>query len=179
MTISADNRGMSNISTDSQQEVRSKQIKLLLIIVAVLIIASVVINRFDKTDSNLTPVKEPSSGQILLGIEDEYGSTITVTASVDHSCVVKLKTSSDVTRLMFYVRADDTVKVKVPREDLYVYFASGDTWYGSNHLFGEETNYMKDKSLCNFREYSMEYTLVSVSNGNFSPKSISEDEFKD
>ena len=80
--------------------------------------------------------------------------------------------------MSFYVRAGDTVTVGVPCEYLYVYFASGDTWYGTSHLFGEDTSYSMDDTICDFTEYTWEYTLYPVSSGNFSQTPIDEDEFR-
>ena len=129
-------------------------------------------------DLALTPVAEPASGQVLSGSEDFYGSEITIKASVDEACVVKLKTRSGVERLSFYVRAGDTVTIGVPCEYLYVYFASGDTWYGTSHLFGKNTSYQKVSDVKDFTEYTWEFTLYKVSNGNLTLDSIDADEFR-
>lgn len=126
----------------------------------------------------LPMVVEPESGAILSGYEDSNGSELTITASGGHSCVVKLKTNGGYTRLSFYVRAGDTVTVGVPSELLYVYFASGTDWYGDEHLFGEDTNYSMDSKICDFTQYTWEYTLQPVVNGNFSQTVIDEEEFK-
>ena len=91
---------------------------------------------------------------------------------------MKLKNSSGTERISFYVRAGETVTVGVPAEYLYVYFASGDIWYGKSNLFGSETHYSKDSKICNFTRYTCEYTLYPVNNGNFSETPIDEDEFK-
>jgi len=110
--------------------------------------------------------------------ENTDGPNITVTAPNTESCVVKLKTRSGITRLAFYVRAGETVTVGTPNEYLYVYFASGGTWYGEDHLFGARTSYTMDDEICDFVNYSWEYTLVPVSDGNFSETPIDEEEFK-
>lgn len=146
-------------------------------ILIVIGIINVVSNNSD-IDAGLTPVSEPRSGAILSGREVYGGSEITVTASGGESCVVKLKTRYGAERISFYVRSGDTVTVGVPAEDLYVYFASGDTWYGTTHLFGGKTSYSMDDDICDFAEYSWEYTLYPVSNGNFSQTPIDEDKFK-
>ena len=160
--------------TNTQPKNERGWVKPVLIILAV-IVGIVIIANIGK-DSNLEPVAEPRSGTILSGIE-YYGSEITVTASGGESYVVKLKTASGITRLSFYVRAGDTVTIGVPDEYLYVYFASGDTWYGNTHLFGKHTSYSMDDELCDFTEYTWEYTLYPVSNGNFSQTPIDADEF--
>ena len=121
---------------------------------------------------------EPRSGTILSGVEYFNGSKITISASSSESCVVKLKTPSEVEVLSFYVRAGETVTVGVPKEYLYVLFASGDVWYGKDDLFGENTSYSKDDEICNFVDYTLEYTLYPVSSGNFSQTPIDEDEFR-
>ena len=129
-------------------------------------------------DADLEPELEPVSGKILSG--KEYNdSEITVTAPENKSCVVKLKTKSDKTRLTFYVRAGRTVTVGVPAEKLYVYFASGKTWYGEKHLFGAGTSYTKDDKIRDFTDQSWTYTLQLVSDGNFSQTRIDEDEFNE
>lgn len=130
------------------------------------------------TEPTVSPAKIiPRSGEILSGIECYDGSKLTISASSGSSCVVKLKTSSGVDRLSFYVRAGDIVTVGVPAEYLYVYFASGDTWYGEELLFGDETRYSKDKELLDFTRYEWQYTLYPVMSGNFTETLIDSDEF--
>lgn len=128
-------------------------------------------------DSDLTPVSEPRSGTILSGRAVYDGSEITVTAPYNESCVVKLKTRSGFERVSFYVRAGETVTVGVPAENLYVYFASGGTWYGVTLLFGEKTSYSMDDDLCDFTTGTWKYTLYPVTNGNFQQTPIDASEF--
>jgi hypothetical protein len=123
------------------------------------------------------PVAAPISGYILSGSEVFNASEITVTASYNADCVVKLKTSTGSTVISFYVRAGETVTMGVPANYLYVYFASGDTWYGKDDLFGENTYYSKDDDLLDFTEYTWEYTLTPVTSGNFSETPIDASEF--
>lgn len=129
-------------------------------------------------DADLTPVTEPQSGTILSGREVYDGSEITIRAASGKSCVVKLKNRSGTERISFYVRAGDTVTVGVPSEYLYVYFATGDTWYGNTDLFGSKTNYSMDDEIFDFTKYTCEYTLYPVTNGNFSETPIDADDFK-
>ena len=130
-----------------------------------------------ETTQNTPSAVVPRSGEILSGSKYIDASEITVTASKNADCVVKLKTSKGVTRISFYVRAGETVTVGVPAEYLYVYFASGDTWYGKSKLFGENTYYSKDEELLDFKRYSWEYTLTSIYGGNFDETRIDADEF--
>lgn len=130
-------------------------------------------------DSTLTAVPEPLSGTILSGEPGHDYSKIIIHASAGSSYVVKLKSPSGTTRLSFYVRSGETVTVRVPPECLYVYFASGSTWYGTDYLFGSKTYYSMDDELFDFRgkQLELEYTLVPVVNGNFSATPISSEDF--
>ena len=125
---------------------------------------------------DLVPLMEPTSGTIISG-SHYYDSEITVTASSSDACLVKLKTSGGIERLSFYVRAGETVTVGVPAEYLRVYFACGDTWYGQLEKFGPNTTYSKDDELLDFTQYTWEYTLYPVYDGNFEETPISESEF--
>lgn len=131
----------------------------------------------DTEQEELMPVAAPYSGKILSGYERSDGSEITVTAAKNADCVVKLKSSSGSTKLSFYVRAGTTVTVGVPAEYMYVYFACGETWYGENELFGEQTTYSMDDELLDFTSYTWEYTLTPIENGNFSETPIDASDF--
>ncbi len=129
-------------------------------------------------DKSLSPVAEPQSGEILIGSEVLNESEITVKASGNSAYFVKLKNRAGDDILAFYVRANATVTVGVPAEYFYVYFASGDTWYGLEHYFGANTAYAKDDEICNFGKYSYEYTLYPVNDGNFSETPVNKSEFE-
>lgn len=134
--------------------------------------------KLEEEKAALKPVAEPASGTILLGSRITDGSELTISTS-NHPCVVKLKDYAGVTKLSFYVRKNTKITMTVPYEYMYVYFASGETWYGYNHLFGEGTSYSKDDDLLDFNNYTFEYTLYPVTNGNFTETKISENEFKE
>lgn len=123
----------------------------------------------------LSPVIAPANGTILSGVEGT-DSELTVNAD-SQDCVVKLKDASGNEVLSFYVRAYSSVTVGVPGQYLYTYFASGDTWYGEEYLFGEETSYSMDDEGTDFAEYTSEYSLQPVVNGNFSTTPIDGNEF--
>ena len=153
-----------------------------ILLIAFLVIVGIIgtissVNRPDP-DDNLTPVTEPVSGTLLSGIEYNGESQITVTAPTFKSCVVKIKTPSGKNVLSFYVRKNETVTVNVPCQNLYVYFAYGHTWYGKDQLFGSKTTYSKDSNICNFEEYTFEYTLKETNDGNFQETYINQSDFK-
>lgn len=170
-----------NIQLNNSQSANSikkrSPLKGILIFVAIILLLCIIGNNDNKNKTNLKPVTEPISGAILTGFEYTQESEITISASKIESCVVKIKDKSGTTRLTFYVRAGETVTVGVPSENLYVYFASGKTWYGLANLFGEETSYSMNDDIQDFSKYTWEYTLYPVTNGNFTQTPIDADEF--
>ncbi len=157
---------------------KHKVLCVILAVVVVIIAYQLFFAKPEDPDSELSAVPEPANGAILSGYEDFDGSEITITAPYNSACVVKLKTSSGVERLSFYVKPGATVTVGVPAEYLYVYFATGKTWYGNEHLFGNDTSYSKDDDLLDFARNTWSYTLHPVTDGNFSQTPIDENEFK-
>lgn len=133
---------------------------------------------YDEGYAAMKPITRPTSGTILDGIEYDE-SKITVTADSSSDYVVSLKDLYEKNYVSFYVRAGETVTVGVPSEYLYVYFACGEDWYGYGKglMFGDDTYYSKDDEVLDFVDYSWEYTLYPVSNGNFSETPSSENEF--
>lgn len=137
-------------------------------------------NKQELPETNLPkPVTKPVSGTVLSGEEVFDGSEIKVIAASNSDYVVSLKDSNGTLRVAFYVRAGQVATVGVPAEHLYVYFASGDTWYGygKGKMFGEETYYSKDDELMDFTQYTWEYELQPVTNGNFSETPSNANEF--
>lgn len=126
------------------------------------------------TTQNSKPL--PETGEILIKTNLSCDSQITIQNS-SSNCFVKLKDSNYNDVFGFFVRANDTITIDVPMGYYYVYFASGDKWYGITELFGDETNCSKDEDIQDFNNYSITYTLYNVNYGNFNPKYISEEEF--
>ena len=126
----------------------------------------------------LPPLKEPRNGEVLSGMEYKRCSKITITAQENVSYLVKLKNAFGDERLSFYVRAGKTVTLGVPNEDMYVYFASGDKWYGTEYLFGVDTKYTKDEEIKEFSNSGWEYDLSPLNDGSFQATTIAPEEFK-
>lgn len=128
--------------------------------------------------NDMKPLALPKNGQIFIGGDLYRYSELSIKSSTDKSCYIKLKGSSGVDVFSFFVRAGCSVTVAVPSGYYYVYFSYGEEWYGTEYLFGPDTAYAKDDELLDFKNYTWEYTLEPVSNGNFSETPIDEDEFK-
>ena len=107
----------------------------------------------------------------------ELTSELTIRSASGESCYIKLKDSAGNDVFSFFVRAGDSITVAVPSGYFYVFFAYGDEWYGPESLFGPDTTYGKDDELCDFENYTWEYTLYPTYDGNFSETPISADEF--
>ena len=133
---------------------------------------------FDDGYDTLKPIPMPFNGAILAGEEPDWGSTIKVTAS-SQACVVSVKNQNDDVCVTFFVRPKQTVSMKVPKENLNVFFATGEEWYGfgEKFMFGDDTVYTKDRETLDFKNYTWEYTLKPVTNGNFNMSSSSKAEF--
>lgn len=86
--------------------------------------------------------------------------------------------------LSFYVSSGKTAEVLVPLGSYEVYYATGDTWYGSDHKFGSSTRYYKCDNKFIFTQSLSGYdgwtvTLYPVPNGNMETDKISAAAFPD
>ncbi len=125
----------------------------------------------------MVPLALPESGSVFLGEDLVRGSELTIHTADEEACFVKLKTEDGQDVFSFFVRAGDTVTTAVPYGNYYVYFAYGTDWFGPEYIFGENTAYGKDEEICDFENYTWEYTFVKSEDGNFSDTPISADEF--
>lgn len=125
----------------------------------------------------MEPMPLPQSGTVFLGNNLSRESEITIKSS-DESVYVKLKNEKGENVFSFFVRANTSITVNIPAGKYYVYFASGDEWFGITKYFGDgTTNYFKDEEIIDFSQYTMTYTLYKVTNGNFSETPITKEEF--
>lgn len=84
--------------------------------------------------------------------------------------------------LSMFVRGGHTVEIEVPLGTYELRYASGETWYGPEHLFGNETQYSKADESFTFEETSrgvsgFTVTLYQVRNGNLSTSRIRPSDF--
>ena len=84
--------------------------------------------------------------------------------------------------IAFYLAKGQTHKIDVPVGVDKLYYATGDSFYGSKLLFGENTSYFTSDDLldfyCDGRYYNGHtITLYPVRNGNFDTEKISESSF--
>ncbi len=131
----------------------------------------------------MKPLNTPANGEVIFRTKDAGYSTITIKNESDN-CYVKLKDYYKNDVMGFFVRGNETATVNIPYGSYYIYFASGDEWYGKKYLFGDDTDYSMDDELQTFSYSSYDntyttltYTLYLVNNGNFTPKDINASEF--
>lgn len=119
----------------------------------------------------------PPSGHVFIDVGLNKDSELTIKTS-DSKCYVKLKSvDDDTTVFSFFVRDNSTTTVEVPSGQYYIYFASGNIWYGTKQYFGLTTSYSKDDEVLDFYNYTYTFTLYNVANGNFEETPISKAEF--
>ncbi len=139
-----------------------------------------------QNDQKLEKETPPNSGTRLFPLfisEDTETAPFSVITGDEGYYFIKLKdpqTSRD--EFILFVHGGHSVTTEVPLGDYYLYYAYGDTWYGTNDLFGPETVYNKSDDLFNFYEedgYVNGWTveLYLQNNGNMDTIEIGEDEF--
>lgn len=78
----------------------------------------------------------------------------------------------------YFIRGGETLDVTLPVGSYVVKYAYGDTWYGEEHLFGENTGYSKADEVFEFyhnQGYVIE--LIQQLNGNLHTTIIDESQF--
>lgn len=130
----------------------------------------------------LTPVSV-QNGQILRHPPTSANCPLTVETSGTNNYYVALQRVGAKKALMsFFVVGGKSAKVSVPLGDYEIFYATGKTWYGIEHKFGNDTKYYKCDDIFDFTEDNDGYlgwtvTLYAVYDGNMETKKIDEDEF--
>ena len=136
-----------------------------------------------QTEYEYIPVSLPENGQILYENGWDRVAPFSVVTRGEDNFLIKLKTSTGTQDILtFFVRAGETVEIDVPLGNFTLYYATGETWYGENILFGESTLYYKADDLFDFYEedgYVNGWTveLYMQNDGNLSTQSIVPSEF--
>ncbi len=96
-----------------------------------------------------TPFSEPvvplpENGELVVKANYSLAAPFEIKSQTGENYLVKLvdaNTGQDV--MTVFVRGGETVETRAPLGSFHVKYASGDTWYGYEHLFGPETTYTK------------------------------------
>jgi len=106
-----------------------------------------------------------------------------IRAAVGSHYLVKLVDSfTGLTALTVFVRSGTNANIEVPLGTYEVRYASGETWYGYEYLFGPDTSYSKADKKFSFQingEHVSGFTLTlyKVPNGNLHTSAIKSTEF--
>lgn len=133
------------------------------------------------------------NGQIVVEPPEEGVAPLSIETSGDSIYYVALarmlpglngtaSVPSDKTYMSFIVCGGDSAEVLVPLGDYKIYYATGSTWYGKDHLFGDETVRYECDGTFDFYYSASQYegwtlTLYAVAGGNMGTERIAEAQF--
>lgn len=166
----------------------------IILIISSLFIASLIFNVIINSESKDSTLKNssisgkeqelplPPNGEVFRKsfFDNEMNSPyFKIIASSKNAHVVKIyKANSNDLVVMFFVRSGQSVIVEVPSGSYEIKVASGESWYGLNKLFGEETNAsILDKVFTLSTGESYEITLKTIENGNLDQTYIDLEDF--
>lgn len=134
-------------------------------------------------DKVLTPVPV-HNGKIVQSPRSEALAPLGVTTPTGENCYVYLSSldGTPSNNMGFYVAADRFAEVSVPLGLYEIYYATGETWYGPDELFGEDTRRYKCEGTFDFYsdgEYYQGWTLELYlqENGNMDSDPVDENEW--
>ena len=125
----------------------------------------------------------PANGAILKYPGEKRVAPLTIHTSGDgYYFFTLVKAGSNERYMNFFAHAGKTVDIDVPIGVYKIYYAKGDTWYGLNDLFGEDTRYYRLDDFFDFSDddgdcNGWELTLTPVVDGNLDTESVSPDDF--
>ncbi|MDO4442050.1 MAG: DnaJ domain-containing protein [Moraxella sp.] len=78
----------------------------------------------------------------------------------------------------YFVRSGDIINLNLPIGEYIVKYAYGNTWFGYDNLFGDDTMYAQVDEILDFYNYqSYELELIQQVNGNLRTSSIDKSQF--
>lgn len=125
----------------------------------------------------------PYTGEVATYTSSEQIAPLEIKASLGSHYLLKLVDSyTDKTVLTVFIRSGTTTKIDVPLGSYKIRYASGETWYGDEQLFGPRTICSKADKNFKFEVVGNQVngfaiTLYKVSNGNLHTSPIKRSEF--
>ena len=119
-----------------------------------------------------------SSTNYYIYLEYQYApATSSTTRKIKSSATIPFE--SDVA---FYLKGGQQVKINIPVGVYKLYYATGNKFYGTELLFGDNTRFYASDELLSFYTDSQYYnghtiTLKTIANGNFDTDPIPENQF--
>lgn len=159
----------------------------------------------ESTESALVPVREPANGYIFEDLSKFTGEIAPLTVETawtggyyvvvdpirldwtyefegSRTDYLNYQTELAKSKICFYARAESVVDLLVPLGEYRIYYATGDTWYGEDLLFGPDTQYYRCDETFLFslnpeEPWGWTLTLKTVANGNLDTTPILEQDF--
>jgi hypothetical protein len=125
----------------------------------------------------------PYSGAVRTWAAGERVAPFEIKAAQGSNYLLKLVDAYSYAPVMtVFVRSGTTVEVEVPLGTYQVRYASGETWYGYEYLFGPETSYSKADKTFTFEVIGNQVsgftiTLYKVAHGNLHTSAIRPTDF--
>lgn len=125
----------------------------------------------------------PENGTWWKFTSEELIAPLRISVSEGQHYYVKLTDAiTDERVLTAFIRSGRTIEVDVPTGSYNLKYAIGDTWYGRQHRFGPETEYLEANDTFNFeitgqRVRGHRIELIVQEGGNLSTAPIPESEF--
>lgn len=124
-------------------------------------------------------IVRPATGHIFVSTAQGSIPQLAVTAPDGMDAFVKIRrasTGADV--VVFYVRANTTVRVCVPPERCVLYYALGSDWLGEQEVFGDSSIYAASDRELDFTRSTNSYAyLIGTENSNIDPIPIAKEDF--
>lgn len=129
---------------------------------------------------NATPV--PVSAGVMQWPSSPGVAPLRIKTRTGNDFYVKLVDSAERVVMTMYVEGGRDLETKVPLGTFEMRYASGKTWYGTEHLFGPETSYAKADKLFQFSFSDSRYSgytveLILRPSGNLRTTLLSPNEF--
>ena len=137
----------------------------------------------EKIKNNYPIMTMPYSGKEQKFVNNESIAPLTIQTSAGANYLVKIVDYYSKSPIMtIFIKGGDTIRTKVPLGTFEIRYASGEQWYGYQHLFGDDTSYSKADQAFEFRNTGYQITgytltLYRVSNGNLRTSYMNPSEF--
>ena len=114
-------------------------------------------------DAALAQLKKnrPASGKVLEKTVDGGNNIFKISAKGSEDFCVKLELTEDSTRyILFYLRAGQSARIKVPNGTYQIKYCTGDYWCNTADYFYPGTRYMESAYTAKFSGTDTTYTMI-------------------
>lgn len=124
------------------------------------------------TEALVEPVARPKNGQIIKYPRDRRTAQMVIDTHLEHDqgdYYFALVPAANTESIMnFYVRSRSSLEIMIPPGEYEIYFASGETWNGTELLFGPDTVYRKANGTFTFTENEIDENIFFTDDKCFS-----------